>query len=148
MAKPFSLQAVLEIMQERTDAATRQLARLIAAERDAQSRLDMLRQYRDDYAERFRAAAQGGLGPREWRNYQEFLGRLDEAISQQTAAVAATQRHTAAGQAHWQEQRTRLKAIDTLSIRHRQQAQAAENRQEQKFSDEFAARGRTLRDPE
>ena len=47
MAKPFPLQIVLELMQDRADEATQQLARLIASERNAKDKLEMLQQYRD-----------------------------------------------------------------------------------------------------
>lgn len=60
MTKPFSLQTVLELMQARADSATQALARLIANERDAKNKLDMLQQYRDEYATRFTLAAQTG----------------------------------------------------------------------------------------
>ncbi|MEF8709030.1 MAG: hypothetical protein V5B38_09200 [Candidatus Accumulibacter propinquus] len=49
MARPFSLQTVLELMQTRSDEATQRLARLIAAERDAKEKFAMLLQYRDEY---------------------------------------------------------------------------------------------------
>ena len=142
MARPFSLQTVLELMQSRSDDATQRLARLIAAERDARNKLAMLQQYREEYSARFRQAAQGGLRQPEWRNYQDFLNRLDTAIEQQRQAVSLQQMHTATGQADWQQQRTRLKAIDTLSARHRASEARIELRQEQKAQDEFAARGR------
>lgn len=140
MAKPFSLQAVLELMQTRADDATRQLARLIANERDAKNKLDMLQQYRDEYATRFRQAAQNGMTPREWHNYQEFLNRLDEAIEAQRRAVVVQAQHTATGQAHWQQQRKKLKAFDTLSERHFANESALEVKREQKTQDEYAAR--------
>ncbi len=140
MTKPFSLQSILELMQERTDDATRRLAQLIAAERDAQSKLQMLTQYRDEYALRFQQAAQNGLSPRDWSNYREFLNRLDEAIAQQGRAVATQASNTAAGQKHWQQQRTKLKAFDTLSQRHQSSELAREQRTDQKMQDEFATR--------
>ena len=140
MAKPFSLQTVLELMQLRADEATRQLARLIANERDAKSKLDMLAQYRDEYATRFKQAAQSGITQREWHNYQEFLNRLDEAIAAQQQMVAVQAKNTAAGQALWQQQRKKLKAIDTLSERHFSSEYALEQKREQKTQDEFAAR--------
>ncbi len=140
MPKPFSLQAVLDLMQSRSDEATQRLARLIATERDAQSKLGMLEQYRDDYSERFRKAVQGGLRQPEWRNYQEFLKRLDEAIDQQFQAVRQQQSQTASGQADWQQQRTRLQAFDALFERHRSSEAKLEGRQEQKAQDELAAR--------
>lgn len=140
MAKPFSLQTVLELMQLRADEATRQLARLIANERDAKNKLDMLVQYREEYATRFKQAAQSGITQREWHNYQEFLNRLDEAIAAQQQMVAVQAKNTAAGQALWQQQRKKLKAIDTLSERHFSSEYALEQKREQKTQDEFAAR--------
>lgn len=140
MAKPFSLQTVLELMQVRADDATHRLARLIATERDAKNKLEMLLQYRDEYATRFRQAAQNGLSQREWHNYQEFLNRLDEAIDTQRQTVALQVLHTATGQTHWQQQTTKLKAFDTLSERHYASENALQLRREQKTQDEFAAR--------
>jgi len=142
MTKPFSLQTVLELMQTRADDATQMLARLIASERNAKDKLDMLQKYRDDYASKFRLAAQNGLSPGEWRNYQEFLNRLDEAIDAQSRAVALQAQRTASGQSHWQQQRMKLKAFDTLSERHYASENALELKREQKNQDEFAARSK------
>lgn len=140
MARPFSLQTVLELMRSRNDEATQRLASLIAAEDDEKRKLALLLQYRDEYTTRFRLAAQNGLGQPEWRNYQDFLDRLDAAIKQQYQSVSLQATHTAAGQAEWQRQRARLKAFDTLSERHRASEARLELRQEQKTQDEFAAR--------
>lgn len=140
MTKPFALQPILELMQTRADDATRRLATLIAAEQDARSKLQMLQEYRDEYANRFRAAAQNGLAQREWRNYQEFLDRLDEAVGHQRDAVRRQEQQTAAGQNDWQQQRKKLKAFETLSHRHNVNETAREQKRDQKVQDEFAAR--------
>lgn len=146
MSKPFSLQTVLDLMQIRADEATRNLARLIANEKDAKAKLEMLQNYRDEYAARFREAAQQGLSQREWHNFQQFLNRLDEAIDQQRKTVATQIRNTAAGQLHWQQQRKKLKAFDTLSERHIASENAKEMKREQKLQDEFAARPKDQKD--
>ena len=147
MTKPFPLQVVLELMQARADSATQALARLIANERDAKNKLDMLQQYRDEYAARFTQAAQNGLTRSEWHNYQEFLNRLDEAINAQRQTVAQQIRNTAAGQSAWQKQQTKLKAFDTLSDRHFATENAKELKREQKTQDEFASRHSGEKDP-
>lgn len=138
--KPFSLQSVLELMQSRTDDATRRLAHLIASENNARSKFEMLQQYRDEYACRFRQAAENGISQREWHNYQEFLNRLDEAINSQSQTVSQQEKNTKAGQAHWQQQRVKLKAFDTLSRRHETNELKLEGKREQKTQDEFASR--------
>lgn len=143
MPRPFALQTVLELMQNRTDNATQRLARLLAAERDAKKKLEMLQHYRDEYGVRFRQAARDGLGQPEWRNFQQFIDRLDEAITQQHEAVRAQEQHTAAGQEDWQKQRARMKAFDALAERHRSSEERLEQKQEQKTQDEFAARGKS-----
>lgn len=140
MAKAFSLQPLLELMQTRSDEATRRLGQLIAAENDARSRLEMLEQYRGEYAGRLQQAITTGLTPSVLRNYQDFLARIDEAIEQQRATVQQSVSNTAAGKQHWQEQNKRLKAIDTLSIRHDTRERLVEGRREQKVLDEFTTR--------
>lgn len=140
MSKPFSLQTVFELMKTRADDATQLLARLIASERSAKDKLEMLQQYRDEYATRFQLAGQNGLTPGQWRNYQEFLNRLDEAITAQGQAVALQVQRTASGQTNWQQQRMKLKAFDTLSERHHASENAQETKRDQKTQDEFASR--------
>jgi len=140
MAQNFSLQPLLDLMRDRTDEATRQLGKLIAAEQNARSRLEMLEQYRAEYAERLRTSIGEGLTVQAINNYQEFLQRIDTAIEQQTRQVQLSESETGRGKQNWQEQNSRLKAIDTLSLRHDCKVRAHENKQEQKLLDEFTSR--------
>jgi len=140
MDKTFRLQSLLDLSNMRLDEATRLLGRLIAGEQEASQRLALLIQYRDEYQARFLEAAGSGLGPEAWRNYQLFLGRLDQAIDQARDMVAASKQRTAAGQQHWRDQQGRVKAFDTLAQRHQARVAYAAARSEQKQSDEHAAR--------
>ena len=140
MAQPFSLQPLLELMQTRTDEATRSLGKLIAAEQSQRSRLQMLEQYREEYAQRLRESIALGITRLVMLNYQEFLARIDEAIEQQRIVVQNSELSTKAGQEHWKTQNRQLKAIDTLSQRHDARQRYRENRQEQKLQDEFTTR--------
>lgn len=140
MAQSFSLQPLLEIMQNRSDDATRKLGQLIAAEHSQKTRLQMLEQYRDEYAQRMREATEQGITRLVLRNYQDFLARIDDAIEQQRQAVISSEHSTKAGQAHWQAQNKQLKAIDTLSQRHDARERYREAKQEQKMQDEYTTR--------
>lgn len=140
MARPFSLQPLLEIMQNRADEATQQLGKLIAAEQNQRSRLQMLEQYRQEYAQRLIDSTTQGLPPLLLRNYQDFLARIDEAINQQQLAVQNSEKDTLAGQSHWQAQNKQLKAIDTLSARHQHAELHREEKAAQKIQDEFCTR--------
>ena len=140
MAQTFSLQPLLELMQSRTDEATRKLGQLLAAEQNQRSRLQMLEQYREEYAQRMSDAVRQGLTPTALQNFQSFIFRIDDAITQQRVVVENSEKSTRQGQQQWQEQNKQLKAIDTLSQRHELRERYRENRSDQKLQDEFAAR--------
>jgi flagellar FliJ protein len=140
MSKAFQLQPLLDLSQLRLDEAARQLGQLIAGEQEASQRLELLQQYREEYQKRFLAAAASGVGPDTWRNYQHFLGRLDQAIDQAQAMVDTSKQRTAAGQKNWLDKRGRLKAFDTLAKRHQERTNYAAARLEQKLGDEHSAR--------
>lgn len=146
MVQPFSLQPLLDLMQTRTDEATRTLGKLIAAEQSQRSRLQMLEQYREEYAQRLRENIAQGITRLVMLNYQDFLARIDEAIEQQRQAVRTSEQSTRAGQEHWQRQNKQLKAIDTLSQRHDARERYRENKQEQKLQDEFSTRKYSTRE--
>lgn len=146
MTRAFPLQSLLDLSQLRLDEAGRKLGELIAGEQEASRRHDLLVQYREEYRNRFVEAAQGGLSPGQWQNYAAFLAKLDEAINQAASAMAHTRLQTAAGQQEWVAKRGRVKAFDTLSDRHRSRVSYQNQRQQQKTSDEHAARNHADKD--
>lgn len=140
MSKPFPLQAVLDLMQTRSDDAARELGRRLMQEQSAKDQLKLLEDYRHEYFERFRVASQNGMSPQQWGNFQDFLGKLDEAIAAQKSTVATSALQREDGQRNWLHQTSRLRAFDTLADRHEQKERISEGRREQKSFDELAAR--------
>ena len=140
MTKPFSLQLLLELTQDKTEEATRKLGQLIAEETGTRERLKLLEGYRAEYLEKFREAQANGLTPQGWQNYVSFIARLDEAVAQQMQIVDTAAKKTAAGQQSWIDENRQMKALDTLAQRHQEKEMHKENKAEQKMLDEFAAR--------
>ncbi|MFN3883369.1 MAG: flagellar export protein FliJ [Rhodocyclaceae bacterium] len=140
MTKPFHLAPLQELSNLRLEQATRQLGQLIAGEQQASQRLELLVQYRNEYQAQFLAAAEKGLDLHRWRNYQQFLAKIDSAIEQARAMVAAARQRTSAGQKDWQDKRGKVKAFDTLAQRFRERIAYEEARSQQKLMDEHAAR--------
>lgn len=136
----FPLKPLIELTQTRMDDAARRLGELVASEQEGARKLALLQDYRAEYQAKFDAAARNGIGPDAWRNYAAFLGRIDEAVAVQAAAVERSKRMTAAGQQAWVAQRNRAKAFDTLQQRFDAGEARQLARQEQRFSDEHAAR--------
>lgn len=141
MSKPFPLQTLLDLAQEGSDAAALQLGVVNGHDRDMQKRLQLLLEYRSEYTERLARVAQVGMHTVGWRNFREFIDKIDAAIEQQRELVAAARRQVETGQRHWRTQQRRLKSFDTLSQRHRSAEQKSAARQEQKEQDDFALKG-------
>lgn len=146
VAKPFSLQTLLDLSQLRMDEAGRRLAKLLAGEQEASERVSLLQQYREEYLARYIAARQNGIGRDAMNNYQSFLARLDDAVGQAQEMAAQSRQRTVAGQRDWLDQRGQVKAFDKLSLRHQLREQTHEQRLEQKRQDEYAARSHHLED--
>ena len=83
MTKTFSLQPLVQLAQQKNDAATKKFGQLNKQQQAAQAKLDTLLQYRKDYQTRFQEAVQNGMNQSDLRNFQGFIQRLDEAIAQQ-----------------------------------------------------------------
>lgn len=140
MDKRFNLQSLQDLSSLRLEQATRQLGLLIAGEKQDEARLQLLVQYRQEYHALFLEAAGKGLDPGSWRNYRNFLVKLDEAVEQARAMANSARQRTAAGQKNWLDKRGKLKAYDTLAQRFRARVAYEESRHEQKQADEHAAR--------
>ena len=140
VTKNFPLQSILDLSQMRLDEATRRLGELIADQEKASGRMDLLVRYREEYHDRFMAAAREGLSPEQWRNYQTFLDRLDSAIGQAEQMMAQSKQMTAAGQQDWLSKRGKVKAFDTLAQRHQARTDQDASRREQKNLDEHSTR--------
>ncbi len=140
MTEPFPLLTLLDLANNRMDEAARKLGELIASENAVEEKLALLVEYRKEYHARFVEAARNGIGPDAWRNFSAFLGKLDDAISHQQRVVSDSKQRTEQGQQAWVDQRNKVKAFDTLSHRHQSQQARKEAKQEQRLTDEHAAK--------
>jgi flagellar FliJ protein len=140
MTERFPLQTLLDLANSRMDDAARKLGELIASEHAVEEKLALLVDYRKEYQARFVEAARNGIGPDAWRNFSAFLGKLDDAIAQQQRLVSDSRQRTEQGQQAWVDQRNKVKAFDTLSHRHQNVQARKEAKQEQRLTDEHAAK--------
>jgi flagellar FliJ protein len=141
MAKnTFRLKVVQELAGKASDDAATRLGFLNAEVAKSDQKLEMLLEYREDYRQRFRNTVNTDVHSAGWKNFQQFLVKLDEAIDQQRAACAMARESVVRGQRDWQAKQVKVKAFDSLEQRHDVQVEARIKKLEQHASDEFAAR--------
>jgi flagellar FliJ protein len=137
MPRTSALNTLIELARTRTDDAAKRLGSLNIQSMDLQAKLALLLQYGDEYRARFAVSMQRGLKASDWRNYQEFLDRLDAAIAEQREFLALMNQRLKAGQSAWQAARRTLVSYDTLAQRQVRSELARAARSEQKQTDEI-----------
>lgn len=140
MKDTFRLKAVQDLAQRRHDDAAAHLGALNSEAAKAEAKLNMLLQYREEYRARYRAAVQNNLHSAGWKNFHDFLEKLDEAIEQQRAAVVLSRQAVQRGRAEWQSAQRDVRAYDTLAQRHSRAEADRMKRIDQRLMDEFASR--------
>ena len=140
MATTSALETLIELATKETDEATKRLGRAVLTSEEAQQKLVILEQYRDDYALRFQESLSSGLTAMSYRNFQLFIEKIDTAISGQQDVVRNAQQRVADSRAAWQACERKRMSYGTLATRAKQTAQLRESRRDQKQTDEHASR--------
>ena len=138
MAKPFHLQPLVELSEERSQAAARMLARLKQAWQEAENKQLQLQGYLEDYRQRLQQQSQSGLTALQWRDYQAFMTKLESAIKVQAQEIERCRLAWEAGQVEWLACERDVKAYQTLRQRHDAAERKLDARQDQQQQDEFA----------
>ena len=145
MIKPFSLQPLVHLSQQRNDAAAKKFGQLNQQQQAAQAKLETLIQYRKDYQARFQEAVQSGMSQSDLCNFQNFIQRLDEAIAQQSNANEQAIHSMQAGRIKLQDTQRNMKSFDTLAQRHMESEKKLEAKSEQRQLDEHTGRHATIK---
>ena len=139
-AQSASLQMLLETAERARDDAVADLERAARQLDDAQRQAQALQNYTRDYENRWQTQFRQSGGVEIMRCYRDFMLRLSDAVSAQDAKVA----HARVAQQHCQaallERERKVAAIAQLLERRHAEWMRAQARQEQKATDELAAR--------
>lgn len=145
MIKPFSLQPLVHLSQQKNDAATKKFGQLNQQQQAAQAKLNTLIQYRKDYQARFQEAVQGGMSQSDLCNFQNFIQRLDDAIAQQSNANEQALNSMQQGRTELQGTQRNMKSFDALAQRHMESERKLEAKSEQRQQDEHTGRNATIK---
>lgn len=109
--------------------------------KDQEIKLEQLRQFHQEYLQRFEAAARVGMTAPQLMEYQAFMAKLKLAIEQQEATVEARRQEKTLSKEKWQVKHSRTEALGKVIDRYRKEEIQSQERREQKESDEHALRG-------
>jgi len=140
MASPSALNTLIDLAHKETAEAAKQLGLALRVGDEAVQKLDLLLQYRNDYAERCQSNLTSGISTTHFNNFQMFMQKLDHAISGQQKVVNDTQLRIAQARAAWQACEQKKMSFVTLAERANKEQSRRELWRDQKQNDEHAAR--------
>lgn len=140
MKIPTALETLTALNARQTDAAARRLGIAIDQRDEAHQRLAMLQQLRSEYEHTLQQKSGEGLSFADYRNFQAFLLKIDDAVRGQQQIVSRSVAHADDARAQWQEHQREGMSWKILSSRADQAALVKAAKQERKLTDEFAAR--------
>ncbi len=134
----FRLQPLVELAEERSEAAVQELQRLRGQWTQAEEKLRQLEAYLADYHARLANHTAGGMAVHTMLDFHRFIAKLELAISTQAEEVVRCRQRWENVQTVWQECEREVKAYHALRDRHERAELQKENRRDQKAQDEFA----------
>ncbi len=139
------LQTLLEREQKRRDEAMAAVRAAVHNAEAQQLQADDLTTYRSDYCQKWSAQFQQAAQIEILRSYHGFLGRLEQAITQQQSVVAHAQRGVESARQRLIEREIRVATVERLIKRRQALLAKIEDRRDQKNLDELAQRSSTVR---
>lgn len=140
MANTYALETLLSMAVKSAEDAARQLGFSMQTKTDAESKLSILQNYRNDYAARFQEDLKVGMSPMDYRNFQLFIEKVDKAIAGQEDILNQMQERVDQARQYWQQCERKRLTYDTLINRAKQAQIKRENKLDQKLMDEYATR--------
>lgn len=140
MASLSALNTLIDLANKESDEAAGQLGGALRVSEEAEQKLELLLQYRDDYANRWQTNMANGISTAQFNNFQVFMGKLDHAIAGQLKVVSDAKDRTQAMRAAWLSCEQKKLSFVTLAGRANKENARRENWRDQKQNDEHAAR--------
>ncbi len=135
-----TLATLIEIAEKLTNEAAAKLGNAIRYCEDMESKLNLLKKYRDDYSIKMQIEMKAGRDMQHIRNFQVFMGKIDDAIFGQQQLVGDAQKQVQAEKLNWQEQEKKRMSYSALEQRAEKVLQKKEAKRDQQQSDEHGAR--------
>ncbi len=142
MASSHALATLMELVERELEQAAERLGHANRTLMEAEEKGGMLYGYRQDYVDNFATMAGKGLPKEAYGNYQNFLGKLEQAIQGQQEVIVNARYQVEKERELWQEVQRKKLSYEVLIKRQEKKAHQQAQRKDQKMMDEYALRAK------
>lgn len=144
MTRSKRLEPVKRLVEEQAEAAAKVLAAAQQQLEQHSLRLTQLQDFRAQYQEQRTRSGESGIDGFRLRDYNAFVGRIDEAVMQQQREVAEAEAEVERVRRQWSALFSKARAIDKVVDRYAMEERRDEERRAQQQSDALAQLRRFL----
>ena len=139
------LKTLLDLANNDLESAIESMAKVKKALDEEKEKGNMLHGYRQDYVDNLTKQLKKGLGKETHNNYQNFLKKLEQAISGQAEVIVSTEYQFTKARKVWQEAQRKKLSYEVLLKRKSKKEHHIALKLDQKMMDEYAMRTARLR---
>ena len=143
MTKSQRLKPVTHVAEMRERDAARLMGEQQQHLDQQYQKLDELREYRAEYANRMQEAGTNGIDAGQMLEYSNFIRRLDEAARFQLQKIEESKRFLEIRTREWRALHTKTEALNKVVSRFHTEEQRDSDKREQNENDERAQHRRT-----
>lgn len=133
------LAMLIRVQKEREEKLQAQFVKAQQQFQLAEQKYQGLANYRTEYIQQSMQQGAIGLGGRQYNQYVAFISKLDDALTQQGRVVQQCRNVAEQRRQSWLKMQTKRKALEKLVEQAQQREALAQQRQQQKLADEYAA---------
>ena len=133
---------VQRVAQSREQKAARELGNSQRRAKDQEGRLEELKDYHQEYLERFQNAARSGISASQLQEYRAFISKLELAIREQERIVSSSHDECSSRKQVWQQKHTRTEALGKVMGRFQSEERKDSDNREQRETDDHNQRGK------
>ena len=130
---------LINIQQQREEKLQAQFVAAQQFYQQAEQKYQGLANYRTEYIQQSQQQGAAGLQSRQYSQFVNFIGKLDQAILQQGRAVHQARAAAEQRKQSWLAMQKKRKALELLVQRGEQAEMLRQLKQEQKDADEYAS---------
>jgi flagellar FliJ protein len=142
MSDVSALSRVASLAKNEERVAADALARGQQQQQQANTQLQQLENFRQEYEQRLRDMAAAGMPVRQLQEYRKFLSSLNDAIGRQNETIERSERAVCEKRDEYVSRTLRRGSLDRLIVDRKSAHQVrADARDQQRTDDDFARRG-------
>ena len=134
------LQILIDRARDKADDLAKNMAGTQQKLAQSHDKLNMLQSYHNECEGNTRHKGSMGLTGQQLRHQLAFVGKIAEAITQQTREIEFLNANLAHQRTQWQEVVAEQRKFEALVVREKIKQSKLEKKRDQKINDEFAAR--------